>query len=62
MMNNTKKSQNASRKKPRQLPMVPISSFRGAGKQRYTSDMLLRGRNEERREEQMQQNHGPIHI
>jgi hypothetical protein len=46
-----KKSQDSSRKKPRLLQTDQISSFRGAGEHRYTSEMLLRDRNKERREE-----------
>ena len=33
------------------LPKDPISAFRGAGKNRYTSDKLLRDRRKERLEE-----------
>jgi len=33
------------------LPKDPIKSFRGAGKNRYTSDKLIRDRKKERKEE-----------
>lgn len=46
-----KESQDSSRKKLRLLQTDPMSSFRGAGKDRYTSEMLQRDRNKECREE-----------
>ena len=38
------------------LPKDPVTAFRGAGKDRYTSDKLIRARKQERLEEEERDN------